>query len=213
MDTEQPKMLYRYLGDSGMRVSAIGWGNWINTGDANATHDIMKYAIESGVNYFDTAEAYNNGEAEKTMGNALKKLDVRREDLVISTKIFKCGGGVNDNLLSRKHVIEGVNNSLKRLQLDYVDIIFCHKYDYNINMEEVCRAMNHLIEKEKAFCWGVSEWRASQIMEAHVICEKLGLIKPVTEQCQYNMLERYKWNLNTLIYSKNIVWELLATHL
>jgi voltage-dependent potassium channel beta subunit len=190
---KKAKMIYRYLGNSGLKVSAISWGNWINTKDENnVTYDTVKVALDYGVNFFDTAEIYGFGEGETSLGAALKKLETRREDLVISTKIFKSGTGVNDAFLSRKHIVEGLNNSLKRLQLEYVDVVFCHRFDMNTPLEETCRAMNWLIDQGKAFYWGTSEWHASQIMEAHMICEKLGLIKPIVEQCQYNMMVREK---------------------
>ena len=187
------KMIYRYLGNSGLKVSVISWGNWINTKDENdVTYETVKTAIEGGVNFFDTAEIYGFGEGETSLGAALKKLGTRREDLVISTKIFRSGMGVNDSFLSRKHIIEGLNNSLKRLQLDYVDVVFCHRFDRNTPLEETCRAMNWVIEQGKAFYWGTSEWSASEIGQALQICEKLNLIKPIVEQCQYNMMIREK---------------------
>jgi len=191
--TTNSKMIYRYLGNSGLRVSVLSWGNWINTKNENdITYETVKLAVEHGINFFDTAEIYGLGEGEKSLGEALEKLGKRREDLVISTKIFRSGNGVNDSFLSRKHIIEGVNNSLKRLKLDYVDIVFCHRFDSYTPLEETCRAMNWLIEQGKAFYWGTSEWSASQIIDAHRICEKLNLIKPIVEQCQYNMMVRDK---------------------
>jgi voltage-dependent potassium channel beta subunit len=190
---KKAKMLYRYLGNSGLRVSVMSWGNWINTKDEkDITYETVKLAVENGINFFDTAEIYGFGEGETTLGNALKKLGTRREELVISTKILKSGTGVNDAFLSRKHIIEGMNNSLKRLQLDYVDVVFCHRYDMYTPLEETCRAMNWLIDQGKAFYWGTSEWSASEISQAHLICEKLNLIKPIVEQCQYNMMVRNK---------------------
>jgi len=192
-NTTTSKMRYRYLGNSGIQVSVLGWGNWINTSDSeNIMLETVKLCLESGINFFDTAEIYGNGEGETSLGKAFKSLDVRRESIVVSTKIFKCGTGINDSFLSRKHIIEGLRNSLKRLQLEYVDVVFCHRYDLRTPIEEVCRAMNWVIEKGWAFYWGTSEWDASQIMEAHVICEKLGLIKPICDQCQYNMFVREK---------------------
>jgi len=125
MDKEKPKtkMIYRYLGDSGIRVSVLGWGNWINnTDEEEMALKTIKDAYENGVNFLDTAEIYGMGRAEIAIGNALEKLKIPREDLVISTKIYRVGPGVNQTFLSRKHIIEGVNNSLKRLKLDYVDV-------------------------------------------------------------------------------------------
>lgn len=190
---KKSKMIYRYLGNSGLRVSVMSWGNWLNSNDeSDITNETVKIALENGINFFDTAEAYGFGKAETLLGEAFKKLGARREDLVVSTKIFKSGNGVNDSFLSRKHIIEGVNNSLKRLQMDYVDVLFCHRPDSNTPMEETCRALNWVINQGKAFYWGTSEWTPSQIGEAHTVCEKLGLIKPIVEQCQYSMLHRQK---------------------
>jgi voltage-dependent potassium channel beta subunit len=183
------KMLYRYLGNSGLKVSVLSLGNWINT---KQDYDSFSLAFKNGINYFDTAEIYGFGEAEKSLGEAFKKLGARREELVISTKIFKSGNGINDSFLSRKHIVEGLNNSLKRLQLEYVDVLFCHRPDMNTPMEETCRAMDWAINQGKAFYWGTSEWSASQIGEAFTICERLGLIKPIVEQCQYNLMVREK---------------------
>jgi len=186
------KMPYRYLGNSGMRVSVLGWGNWINNSkEDKITYDTIKFGVENGINFIDTAEIYGFGQGEICIGNALEKLgSTLREDLVISSKIYRAGVGVNQTFLSRKHIIEGVNNSLKRLKIGYLDIVFCHRYDNYTPMEEICRAMNRVIEDGKAFYWGTSEWQAAQIMEAHACCERLGLIKPIVEQCQYNMFIR-----------------------
>jgi len=183
-------VVYRYLGNSGIRVSVLGWGNWINTRDDKMTKDTVKVALDYGCNFFDTAEVYGFGEGEKSLGIALKELNVPREKIIISTKMFKVGMGVNDGFLSRKHITEGLTNSLKRLQLDYVDVVFAHRYDLYTPLEEVCRAFDHVINKGLAFYWGTSEWGPSQIMEAFLICEKYGLVKPIVEQPQYNMFVR-----------------------
>jgi len=193
-------MIYRHLGNSGLRVSVMSWGNWINTKGEDFTYETVKLAYENGVNYYDTAEIYELGEGERNLGFALKKLRAPRENLVISTKIYKSGPGVNDTFLSRKHILEGVNNSLRRLELDYIDIVFCHRPDIYTPVEETCRAMDWLINQGKSFYWGTSEWSVSQIWEAHFICEKLGLIKPIDEQCQYNMIVRKKWKTNLYIF-------------
>jgi voltage-dependent potassium channel beta subunit len=185
-------MIYRYLGNSGLRVSVISWGNWINVRDDQNTRDTVKVALDNGINFFDTAEIYGFGQGETSLGIALKELNVPRESLVISTKIFKCGSGVNDCFLSRKHINEGLRNSLKRLQLDYVDVVFAHRFDSITPLEEVCRSFDNIINRGLAFYWGTSEWEASQIMEAYQICEKYNLIKPIVEQPQYNMFVREK---------------------
>lgn len=203
MDSQKSKMIYRYLGNSGLKVSALSWGNWINTKEQDPTFEIVKYAYENGVNFFDTAEIYGFGEGETTLGNALKKLDVPRENLVISTKIFKSGMGVNDAFLSRKHIIEGLRNSLKRLQLEYVDVVFCHRPDARTPLEETCRAMNWVIEKGLAFYWGTSDWSAAEIIEAYGVCDRLNLIRPICEQPQYNLFVREKFESEyTILFSK-----------
>jgi aryl-alcohol dehydrogenase-like predicted oxidoreductase len=124
------------------------------------------------------------------MGRAFKELKVVRKDIVVSTKIFKCGDGPNDSFLSRKHIIEGLRNSLARLQMDNVDVVFCHRPDYLTPLEETCRAMSWCIDQGLAFYWGTSEWTAARITEAVVLCERLGLHKPVVEQSLYNMFSR-----------------------
>jgi len=150
--------------------------------------------------FFDNAEAYSAGKAEEVMGRCIKRLDVPRSTLVISTKIFWGAGSIPESFpsactvnsygLSRKHIIEGVDASLKRLQLDYVDLLFCHRPDIYTPIEETVRAMNFVINQGKALYWGTSEWSASQIMQAHNIAERLGLIGPAFDQPQYNMLHR-----------------------
>lgn len=189
-------MEYRYLGNSGLRVSVLSFGNWLNSNkpeDYEITRDAMKLCFEAGVNFFDTAEIYGFGQAEEIMGRAFKELGFKREELVVSTKLFKIGQGVNDSFLSRKHIIEGINNSLKRLQLDYVDVCFCHRPDFETPLEETCRAMHYIIEQGKAFYWGTSEWPADRIAKAIEICERFGLHKPIVEQPQYSMLARNRF--------------------
>ena len=187
---DSSKMEYRYLGPTGLRVSVVSWGNWVNNSSDKLTVDSVKFCLEHGINFFDTAEIYGLGAAEISLGKAFKELGVQREKIVVSTKIFKCGQDPNDSFLSRKHIIEGIRNSLKRLQLDYVDVIFCHRYDRYTPLEETCRAMDWVINQGLAHYWGTSQWSAAQIMEAYKICDKLNLIAPVCEQCNYNMMIR-----------------------
>jgi len=190
---DEVKMTYRRLGNTGIRVSSLSFGSWITFGNQTGVNDaetIMKVAYEAGINFFDNAEAYMTGEAEAVMGNVIKKLGWKRNTYVISTKVFWGGNFVNDVGLSRKHIIEGLNASLKRLQLDYVDVVFCHRYDPHTTVEEVVRAMNHVINQGKAFYWGTSEWTAEEIREAHGVADRLGLIGPTVEQPQCNMLHR-----------------------
>jgi len=186
-------MQYRRLGKAGLKVSELSLGSWVTFGaqiGQNVARDCMAAAYDAGVNFFDNAEGYASGESERVMGQAIKDLGWRREDLVISTKIFWGGSGPNDTGLSHKHVIEGVNNALRRLQLDYVDLVFCHRPDPNTPIEETVRAMDIVIRQGKAFYWGTSEWSAAEIMRADAIARQYGLTPPTMEQPQYNMFSR-----------------------
>lgn len=188
-------MEYRRLGSSGLQVSALSLGAWVTyggqVGEAIAT-ECMAAAREAGVNFFDNAEVYAEGEAEVVMGKVIRKLDWKRSDLVVSTKIFWGGKGPNDTGLSRKHVIEGTRAALARLDMDYVDLIFCHRPDPDTPMEETVRAMNFVLDQGWAFYWGTSEWSAEQIMEAHAVARRERLVPPTMEQPQYNMFAREK---------------------
>ena len=184
------KMEYRYLGNSGLRVSVLGFGNAVNYRNDKTTVESIKTALSLGINYFDTAEIYGLGTGETNLGKAMKELGIARKKVVISTKIFKIGNDPNDCFLSRKHIVEGLKNSLQRLQLKYVDIVYCHRFDSNTPLEEVCDSMNYIIDQGLAFYWGTSGWTASQIMETYAICDKLGLIRPICEQTHYNVFTR-----------------------
>jgi len=218
---EIPKMEYRFLGKTGLRVSSISLGAWVTWGqqiDDDAAYNCMKAAFDAGCNFFDNAEVYGGGKAETTMGKAIKRLAVDRSELVISTKIFWAGKGVNQRGLSRKHIIEGMNSALQRLQLDYVDLVFCHRPDNETPMEEIIRAMNYLIDTGKVFYWGTSEWSAEQIMEAHHTAKTLSLIAPVMEQPQYSMLHRTRFeNEYSRLYKEigygTTIWSPLASGL
>lgn len=193
MESEKPKMIYRNLGNTGLKVSVLAFGTWLTAHDEKEEQsitDCVKKAYENGVNYFDTAEIYGHGVAETILGKALKELGADRESIVISTKTRECGSGVNDKLLSRKHIIEGLKNSLKRLQLEYVDILLCHRPDSQTPLEETCRAMDWVIEEGLAFYWGTSEWSPAEIAQAYEICEREDLNKPIADQCQYNAIYR-----------------------
>lgn len=188
-------MQYRFLGDSGLKVSALSFGSWVTFGPqagVDEAYQMMKIAYDAGVNFFDNAEAYSGGEAETIMGKAIQKGDWNRSDLVLSTKIFWGGDGPNDRGLSRKHIIEGVNASLERMQLDYVDLLFAHRPDIHTPIEETVWAMNHVLDQGKAFYWGTSMWSAQQIMEAHAVARRENLIPPLMEQPEYNMFSREK---------------------
>lgn len=189
-------MKYNRLGRSGLRVSELSFGSWVTFSkqlDLGGAKDLMRQAFDAGVNFFDNAEAYANGEAEKLMGEALK--DYRREDLVVSTKLFWGGEGPNDKGLSWKHLMEGIDNSLRRMQLDYVDLLFCHRPDPDTPIEETVRAMDLILRQGKAFYWGTSEWSADELEEAFRIAKELGCIAPVMEQPQYNMLVRKRFEV------------------
>jgi voltage-dependent potassium channel beta subunit len=191
--TGEKEVEYRHLGASGLKVSALSLGAWVTYGGQvgeEVAFECMKAAYEAGVNFFDNAEAYANGNAELVMGNVIKKAGWKRSDLVISTKIFWGGRGPNDTGLSRKHIIEGTHAALKRLQMEYVDLIFCHRPDKETPIEETVRAMNTLIDQGKVFYWGTSEWNAQQITEAYGIARREHLIPPQMEQPQYNMFHR-----------------------
>jgi voltage-dependent potassium channel beta subunit len=196
----------------------IGFGNWLTSDkeeDHITTKNLLKKAYDAGINFFDTAEGYGLGKGEIAFGKALKELNFPREQLVISTKIYFGGYGPNDKGLSRKHVIEGTKNSLKRLQLDYVDVLFCHRPDYNTPVEETCRAFDYVINQGWAFYWGTSEWSAQRIQEAIGVCDRLGLVKPVVEQCQYSAFVRERFEKEYSLLFKQYqfgttVWSPLA---
>ena len=192
--TEKPlydssKMEYRYLGNSGLRVSVLSFGVMLHENVENMK-EILKICLQNGVNFFDTAEFYGIGTAEKTFGQALKELNVPREKIIVSMKIFKNGFDPNDGGEGRKHIIEGVKQSLKNLQLDYADIVFAHRYDMNTPIEETVRAMNYLIRKGLTFYWATSEWTPDQIERAFNICKDRNLIPPICDQAHYNLVYR-----------------------
>jgi voltage-dependent potassium channel beta subunit len=186
-------MEYRHLGHSGLNVSVIALGAWVTYGSQvgeEVAQECMTIAFDAGVNFFDNAEAYASGRAETVMGNVIRKLGWRRSDLVISTKLFWGGKGPNDRGLSRKRIIEGTDASLQRLQLEHVDLLFCHRPDPETPIEETVRAMNHVINQGKALYWGTSEWSAEDIREAAAIAEHEHLVGPLMEQPQYHMFHR-----------------------
>ena len=158
--------------------------------DEDLALECMKEAHRHGVNFFDNAEIYGEGQSETIMGRAIRRAGWPRKDIVVSTKIFWGGSGPNDTGLSRKHVVEGTLAALDRLQLTYVDLVFCHRPDLHTPIEETVRAMNHLIDRGLALYWGTSEWSAAQIMEAWAVARREHLIPPTMEQPQYNMFER-----------------------
>ncbi|KAF7296854.1 putative voltage-gated potassium channel subunit beta [Mycena indigotica] len=209
-------MPFRRLGPTGLRVPLLSLGGWLTLGGSvtgDPVKEIIKTAFEAGINMFDTAEAYAKGQSEIEMGRVIKELNYKRSDLVITTKIFwGLRSGPNDTGLSRKHIIEATQESLERLQMTYVDVIFAHRYDRTVPMEEIVRAFNFVIEKGWAFYWGTSEWSAAEIEEAYHVATKLNLIAPIAEQMQHHMFHRErpekeyealyrKYNYGTTIWS------------
>jgi len=186
-------MNYRRLGSAGLKVSELSLGAWVTYGGQvgeEVALECMSAAYDAGVNFFDNAEAYAHGNAEIVMGNVIKKMGWRRESLVISSKVFWGGEGPNEVGLSRKHIFEACHNSLKRLQLDYLDLFFCHRPDPNTPIEETVRAMDDLVHQGRILYWGTSEWSAADIMRAYAIARERHLTPPQMEQPEYNMLHR-----------------------
>jgi voltage-dependent potassium channel beta subunit len=186
-------MNYRRLGAAGLKLSELSLGSWVTYGGQvgeEVAVKCMSIAYDNGVNFFDSAEAYAGGKAEIVMGNVFKKLGWPRESIVVSSKVFWGGEGPNDEGLSRKHIYEACRKSLKRLQLDYLDLFFCHRPDPNTPIEETVRAMDDLVHQGKVLYWGTSEWSAGEIMRAHELAREYDLTPPQMEQPQYNMLHR-----------------------
>jgi len=214
-------MNYRRLGKAGLKVSELSFGAWVTFGGQvgqELARECMAAAYDAGVNFFDNAEGYAAGEAEVVMGKAIKELGWRRESIVVSTKIFWGGDGPNDLGLSHKHVIEGVNSALRRLQMDYVDLVFCHRPDPNTPIEETVRAMDIVVKQGKALYWGTSEWSAAEIMRADALARQYGLTPPTMEQPQYNMFVRERVEKEyALLYQElgygTTIWSPLASGL
>ena len=186
-------MKYRHLGKSGLQLSELSFGAWVTFVqqiDNKTAGELMTIAYDSGVNFFDNAEAYANGQAEVVMGNIIKNKKWPRDTLVISSKVFWGGDLPNQEGLSRKHVVEACHAALRRLQVDYLDLYFCHRPDPDTPIEETVRAMSDLIAQGKVLYWGTSEWSAESILEAYRIAREQGLVPPTMEQPQYNLFHR-----------------------
>lgn len=188
-------MIYRNVGRSGLQVSALSFGAWVTfgkqIGDATA-RDLLHAAYEAGVNFFDNAEAYADGQAERVMGEILAKSGWRRSSYVVSSKVyFGCEDDKpNQTGLSRKHVFEACHAALRRLQVEYLDLYFCHRPDPSVPISETARAMHDLIVQGKVLYWGTSEWSAAEIEAAHRVCATHNLHAPIVEQPQYNLFHR-----------------------
>lgn len=216
-------MEYRRLGKSGLQVSTLSFGTWVTFGkqiDDKVADSLLSTAYDAGVNFFDNAEIYAAGKSETVMGNILKKKTWARSSYCVSSKVFF---GYEDKLpnqvgLSRKHVIEGCNAALKRLQVDYIDLFFCHRPDKNTPIEETVLAMNTLIQQGKILYWGTSEWANDEIMAAIAVAKDYKLIGPTMEQPQYNMFERTKLEKDFLLLFRDYglgttIWSPLASGL
>jgi voltage-dependent potassium channel beta subunit len=187
-------MNYRRMGHTGLKLSEVSLGAWVTFGDQinqDTASDLVHRAYDAGVNFFDNADIYANGEAERVMGNAIQ--DLPREGLVLSSKVFwRTMPGANGRGLSRKHIVESCTATLRRMGTPYLDLYFCHRFDPETPVEEVVHAMDDLIHQGRILYWGTSEWRAAQIAEAHAIARDRGLYPPMVEQPQYNMFARQK---------------------
>jgi len=214
-------MEYRKFGNTGLQVSALSFGTWLTFGKQIAdttAEELMIKAYDAGINFFDNAEIYARGKSEEVMGNILNKVKWTRSSYMVSSKVFF---GFEENKpnqrgLSRKHIIEGCDAALKRLQVDYIDLYYCHRPDKNTPILETVQAMNHLIQQGKILYWGTSEWSAQEILQAHLEAARHYLIAPVMEQPQYNMLERKKMEDDYLHLFKHqglatTIWSPLAS--
>jgi len=214
-------MQYRHLGKAGIKVSELSIGSWVTYGkqvDVPAARKILEAAWEAGVNFFDNAEAYAGGQSEIIMGQALREMGLPREQYLLSTKIFWGGKGPNDVGLNYKHIIEGVNNALRRLGLEYVDFVFAHRPDPETPVEETVWAFNQVIQQGKAFYWGTSEWSAAEILLANQIARQNNLRPPSMEQPQYNLLHRKRFEQEYAVLYKELgygttIWSPLASGL
>src|SRR6187399_2811685 len=218
-------MEYRRMGKTGLQLSLLSYGSWVTFAkqiDDSASDRLMSIAYDAGINFFDNAEVYSRGESELMMGRVLKSKNWERSSYVVSSKVFFGWRGdankPNQKGLSRKHIVEACEEALGRLQLEYLDLFYCHRPDPNVPVEEVVRTMNTLIAQGKILYWGTSEWSAAEIMEAHMVARELRLEGPVVEQPQYNLIERRKMEVDYLPIFRNIgmgttIWSPLASGL
>lgn len=214
-------MEYKNLGKSGLKVSRLSLGSWLTFGkliDDKVSEKLMHYAYENGVNFFDNAEIYARGKSEKVMGKILNKSGWSRDSFIVSSKVFFGTGGQwpTQKGLNRKHVFEACHQAIKRLQVEYLDLYFCHRPDKSTPIEETVWAMHQLIMQGKILYWGTSEWSAQEIMEAHLFAKQNHLIGPVVEQPEYNMFARKKVEVEFAQIYKSVglgttIWSPLAS--
>lgn len=218
------KMEYRRLGNSGVKVSVLGFGSWVtfdNQLDTNLALECMQAAHDHGCNFFDNAEAYAAGRSEAMMGRALRELGWPRWSYVVTTKLFWGIHGDDPNMrstLNRKYLMQAIDGSLERFGLDFVDVVYCHRADPDTPLEETVWAMSDMVSEGKALYWGTSEWSADEIRAAIDIADRHHLHKPVTEQSQYNLLERDKVEVEYARLHRetgygNTIWSPLASGL
>jgi voltage-dependent potassium channel beta subunit len=214
-------MEYRQLGKSGVKVSLLSLGSWLTFGNQigdDVAEDLMKTAYDGGINFFDNAEGYHFGDSERVMGKILKKMNWDRTSYLVSSKVFfgsRRDQKPNQGGLSRKHITEACHEALNRLQVDYLDLYFCHRPDPSVPMEEIVWAMNHLMTQGKILYWGTSEWSSSMIMEAHKVAKEYRLIGPTMEQPQYNLFWRNRIELEYMDVFRTVglgttIWSPLA---
>jgi voltage-dependent potassium channel beta subunit len=218
-------MEYRRMGKTGLQLSVLSFGSWVSFHkqiDDSMADELMGIAYDNGINFFDNAEVYALGESEKMMGRVLKKKKWDRTSYVVSSKAFWGWRGKenkpNQTGLSRKHLVEACNEALQRLQLDYLDLYFCHRPDKGTPIEETVWTMHNLIQQGKILYWGTSEWSGVEIMEAHRVANQYGLIGPAMEQPQYNLFERNKMENEYLMVFRTVgmgttIWSPLASGL
>lgn len=191
-------MEYRHLGKSGLRVSALSLGSWLTFGNQisdETARELMYLAYDQGVNFFDNAEIYAEGRSEEVMGKILAASGWSRDSYIVSSKVYWGGKKPTQYGLNRKHIFEACHAALRRLQVEYLDLFFCHRPDAGTPVEETVFAMNDLIRQGKIFYWGTSEWDAQRITEAHAVARANNLIGPTMEQPQYNMFRRERIEL------------------
>ena len=215
-------MEYRHLGRSGLQLSVLSFGSWVTFHkqiEDSSADELMGIAYDKGINFFDNAEVYALGESEKMMGRVLKKKNWDRSSYIVSSKAFfgwrGKGNRPNQTGLSRKHLVEACHEALQRLQVEYLDLYFCHRPDAEVPIEEVVWTMDTLIRQGKILYWGTSQWSGADIMEAHRVAQQYHLIGPVMEQPQYNMFERTRIEMDYLPVFRNIgmgttIWSPLA---
>src|SRR6478609_3914933 len=212
-------MEYRRLRKSGLQVSEFSFGSWVTFGrqvEGDDAVSLMAHAYDNGINFFDNAEGYEQGKSEVVMGEALKTLGWSRDSFIVSSKVFWGGEKPTQKGLSAKHVTDAAHAALKRLQVDYLDLYFCHRPDIDTPIEETVRAMHNLVTQGKILYWGTSEWSSQQLTEAFAAASAHGLTPPTMEQPEYNLFNRQKVEADFIPLYENFglgttIWSPLAS--